>query len=264
MQLADLQRAFQARILDGRSAVEAEFADADAADFAERVDVYVRGYRTRLVEALATTYPALKAALGEAEFESRMTEFINASPSRHYSVRYYGGQLGGFLAGRDPSAATRALGELAHWEWALAEVFDAADDVPATEAQLAALPADAWGNMRFSLRASVRRQRTTSNAVEWWRVLDDAAARPAKLESSAVVEWVLWRRGLKSFFKTIEPIEAAALDAVAEGSTFSALCERIAATVGEVDAPLKAATLLRGWFSNELLTALDLSHYRDA
>jgi len=90
MQLQDLQTLFQRRVLEGRPGIEAELIDSEGEDFPARLATYTDGYRTRLLEALETTYPGMKAALGEAEFERTMRQFIEAVPSKHYSIRYYG------------------------------------------------------------------------------------------------------------------------------------------------------------------------------
>ena len=118
MQLRELQRAFQARLLTGQSGIEAELAGAKRPDFLPRVAVYADGYYGRLVEALGTTYPALQAALGEAEFERVISEFIAAEPSRYYSVRDYGERVGDHLARGGTSIASQVLAQLARWEYA--------------------------------------------------------------------------------------------------------------------------------------------------
>ena len=52
MRLQELQRAFQARVLLREEGIEAELNHEDDIDFEPRLDTYVEGYRTRLVEAL--------------------------------------------------------------------------------------------------------------------------------------------------------------------------------------------------------------------
>jgi len=113
MLLPDLQRAFQARILTRGAGVEDELKGTRNTDFASRLDVYVEGYRARLVEVLGTTYPVLMNTLGEQEFARQMREYVDSTPSRHYSVRYYGASVADHVDVRAGGVVGEALGELA-------------------------------------------------------------------------------------------------------------------------------------------------------
>ena len=256
MELPELQRRFQARVLAGETEIEPQLVPRDPAELAERVDIYVLGYASRLVEALGTTYPAVQQTLGETEFEQRVRDFIAAAPSRFYSVRNYGGGFAAHLAASGASPRERTLAELAAFEWALADVFDAADDAPAAVERLTRVPADAWGEVRFSLRASLRRFASTTNAVDWWRAASGLRPAPDELAVTAPCEWVLWRAGLTSRFRSMTPVEAVALDAARSGATFAEVCARVAASAGAEQAALEAASLLRGWFAEELIAAV--------
>jgi len=255
MELRELQRTFQARILSLQPGIEAQLRGARNADFGARLGAYVGGYRTRLIEVLGTTYPVLKATLGADEFDRQMRVYIDSMPSRHYSVRYYGAQMEEFLATRASQSDGQPLAELAHWEWTLADVFDAPDDAPLDVATLAAVPPEAWSTVSFTLRASVRRLETKTNVVEWWRAANGLYDEPDALILTAPAEWLLWRRGVKTLFRSLDPVEAAALDAALEGATFGTICERLAQCVDERDVALRAASLLRGWIAEELIAS---------
>jgi hypothetical protein len=258
MQLRELQRAFQDRVLLGEHAIEPEFHDRHRSDFDARLDVYVGGYRTRLIEALGTTYPVLKAALGD-EFEQRMRVYIDSTPSRHYSVRHYGAGVAQHLVATDPGGAGSVLAELARWEWTLADVFDAPDDESLTVAALAAVPPAAWPTLSFALRACVRRFETHTNVVQWWRAANGLCDAPDRLAEAIPVPWLLWRRGVKTLFRSLDEVEATLLDEAGAGATFGMLCERMADTDASAVA-LRAASLLRGWVADELLVAYSWSN----
>lgn len=255
MRLAELQRAFQARIVSLEGGIEAQLKGTENTDFEARLDVYVDGYRARLVEALGTTYPILKDTLGEDEFEQQMCLYINSTPSRHYSVRYYGQQVAQRMRARVPESTGQALAELAYWEWTLADVFDAPDDEALDAAALAAVPAQEWSTLSFTLRACVRRLETRSNAVEWWRAANQLCEKPAGIVAAAPARWLLWRRGVRTLFRSLDEVEAAALDAAAAGASFGELCEVIALGVDETQVALRAASLLRGWITEELIAS---------
>lgn len=256
MELTELQRRFQARVLAAESGIETELLPRDPAELGERVGIYANGYAARLVEALGVTYPALQRTLGEEAFEQLIRDFVAANPSRFYSVRDYGGEVSLHLAGSGASPRERTLAELAAFEWTLAEVFDAADDAPAGIGLMQRVPPQSWGGVRFGVRASLRRFATTTNAVEYWRAANGVRAAPGAPAAAAPAEWVLWRAGLATRFRSLAPVEAIALDAVRGGASFAAVCERVAALTGDEAAPLESAALLRGWFAEELIAAV--------
>jgi hypothetical protein len=255
MRLQELQRAFQARILSLAPGVESELADRRYAEFEPRLDAYVDGYRLRLVEALGSTYPVLQRTLGSEAFARQMRQYIDSMPSHNFSVRAYGADVGKYLATHADSGEDTTLAELARWEWLLAEVFDAPDDDPLEVAALATVPPAAWANLSFTLRASLRRFETTTNIVEWWRAANGLCDQPAALIEGPSSQWLLWRRGVKTVFRSLDEFEAPLLDAVAGGATFGELCEQMAQRVDAAQVALRAASLLRGWIAEELIAS---------
>ena len=111
---------------------------------AARLAIYANGYRLRLLEALDTDFSALHTLAGDELFEQIGRAYIDAHPSEHFSIRYFGQHLSAFLAQTAPYTETPVLAEMAALEWALTLAFDAADDPVLTEASLAMLPAESW------------------------------------------------------------------------------------------------------------------------
>ena len=256
MKLHELQQSFQARVLAAQPGIEAHLAPSDPAELAERVEIYASGYASRLVEALAITYSALQKTVGEDEFEQLLRGFIAATPSQFYSVRQYGGRLAAHIGGSAVSPREYTLAELAAFEWTLADVFDAADESPATAERLMHVPPERWAELRFDFRTSQRRFISTTNAVEWWRAANGVRPPPDDFERCAAVDWVLWRAGLTTRFRSMTPPEAVALDAARRGASFADVCGAVAATTGAGAAPAQAASLLRGWFAEELISGI--------
>jgi hypothetical protein len=59
---------------------------------------------------------------------------------------------------------------------------------------------------------------------------------------------------MNSCFRSLQPDEAIALDAVIEQRDFSAICEILADNGHAENAPLRAATLLNQWFNDGFIT----------
>ena len=263
MRLQELQRAFQARMLSYQAGIEPQLKNQDDIDFEPRLDTYVGGYRTRLVEALGATYPVLQMTLGNEEFAHQMRDYIDASPSRHYSIREYGADIAQWLNSRGDSGDAKRLAELARWEWTLADVFDARDDDPLDMAALATVPAHAWPGLSFTLRACVRRLETHGNIVQWWRAANGLCDQPPELIDGESAQWLLWRRGVKTYFRSLDTFEAPLLDAARVGATFGELCEYLARCMPEAEIALRAASVLRGWIAEELIADYSLQREND-
>jgi hypothetical protein len=253
MRLQELQRSFQNRILRHRHGIEAQLDGVDGEDFDSRLNAYVEGYRTRLIEALANTYPVLKTTLGEDEFDREMRLYIDSTDSCHFSVRPYGADMAQRLQGHSSRVPHTALSELAAWEWLLADVFDSPDDEALEVRELAALAPPLWPTLSFSLRASVRFFDSQTNAVECWRAANGLCEKPAAFSQALPTRWLVWRRGITTLFRSLSSLEAALLEQVRDGASFGLMCEQMAARVGETESPLRTASLLRGWLAEELI-----------
>jgi hypothetical protein len=181
-----------------------------------------------------------------------MRRYIESTDSRHFSIRNYGATLGERLQDR-LSPAGLVLRELAEWEWRLADVFDAADDAPLDVQELAAVAPVLWPGLTFSLRACVRCFDSRTNAVQFWRGANGLCDPPDELTESPPSRWLIWRRGITTWFRSLAPLESELLEQLREGANFGLLCERMALHVGDADAPQRTVSLLRGWLAEEFI-----------
>jgi len=255
--LASLQRSFQRHVYRPGRAMPRRVLATARADAGRRLGVYADGYRSRLIGALATDYPALQSLLGAPAFERMLREFVATHPSRYANLRWYGSELAGFLT-RSPRWGRRPLlAELARFEWALGLAFDAADAPLATAEQVARVPAANWPAMRLRLHPSVQRLWLHTDAPQAWRkaILGRASsvARPRRGKSA----WLVWRKEHEPFFRVLPPAEAWALGAAARGRNFAFLSSGLRRFVGAERAAQAGAQLLRNWLAEGLVCAID-------
>ncbi len=252
--LAALQGDFQQYLLRGDPAIEARVTGTARVPVATRLGIYGGAYRGRLAEALAANYSALAKLLDE-DFEELAQAYVASHDSPYFSIRYYGEDLAAFLAAEERYAAAPLLADLARWEWAMTTVFDAADATPLAAAALARVEPDAWAQLRFQWHPSVTRLDLAWNAPQVWQALTEGSERPAAAVSAEPTAWLLWREGLGTYFRSLSVTEAQALDAARSGWPFGELCELLCAAVGDDEAPLAAATFLRGWVGAGMIIA---------
>ena len=246
--LADLQRAFQDYVLASDGAFHAAVRDTQKADRGTLLGVYREGYALRLVEVLTNDYPGLLALAGRADFDLMARAYIAAHPSRHPSVRPFGRSLAAYLAATPPYSNSPAAVEMARFEWAMGEAFDAADAAPLAADAVMALPPQAWETLTFSPLPSLRRLTLAYDVPQAWQRREQVEA--GNLEAKPAAEptgWVIWRPELETNYRSLERDEAVLLDALVEGRPFPEMCEAIAILTGEVEAPGRAASLLRAW-----------------
>src|SRR5262245_18853296 len=240
--LASAQRelARLATALEGVNAALADVGDLDgrrlstwlrsdrAISARERVGIYANAYSSRLEGVLRDDYGALHAALGEAAFHDLAKLYLEAHPSRSFSLRFVGEHLPAFLVGplgepfrrRWPFAA-----DLATLEWAIVDVFDAADAPPLAREALASVPADAWDALRIEL---VPAHRLLSLAWPVQRVREawDASGSLPELQPGTTA-LLVHRRQEQVYYRVASDLEAVALACVHAGHDFGSVCVRI-------------------------------------
>lgn len=257
--LQELQRSFAALLLHDDERVLAHVAGGGAAP-AVRLNVYGTAYRLRLLEALEIDFPALRATMGEAGFAGMGRAYIDACPSRHFSIRWFGRRLPQFLAAAAPWRRRPGLAAAATFEWTLGEAFDA-EDAPRLERDtLAALPPAAWHELRLRLHPSVRLLELDRNAPAWWRAWRRGRKPlPPPAASPAPIACLIWRQDLSVHFRSVTAAEAAALHGIASGETFSRVCGRLCAHLGEDAVPAYAAERLAIWTAAGIFSGITLN-----
>ncbi|MDC6169359.1 HvfC/BufC N-terminal domain-containing protein [Paucibacter sp. XJ19-41] len=253
MMLETLQAEFQALLLDQPQ----QFAAAvrpGGIGIERRLAIYHQAYRARLVETLLDSYGHTAAYLGDEAFEREARAYLIAHPSGHPSLRWFGAAFPAWLAERHPQDLD--IAELAALDWALREAFDAADAQALTPADLAALPAEAWATVGFGLPPSYRRLRLSHNTLAIWQALDQDEAPPAAEPLAQALDVLIWRRGSSPHFRSLGSLEAAALDALAQGRSFAMLCEDLSERFPETDIASEAGGLLRRWVEEGLLAGV--------
>ena len=254
--LGDLQRAFQDYLLASSDSFQAAVRDSRKARRETLLGVYRDGYALRLIEALTTDYPGLVSMAGPADFDHLARAYIARHPSHHPSIRWYGKDLAGFMASTPPYDGSPDAAEMAGFEWALGEAFDSPDATPIEAEALIVLPPEAWETLSFAPLPSLRRLRLDFEVPQAWQRRSEV--EPGTLEAARAAgpaTWAIWRPGLISNFRSLEPDEAAMLDALVEGRAFPELCETVAAFTGEDEAPGRAAGLLRAMVEGGMIAS---------
>lgn len=122
----------------------------------KRVGIYHGMYLLRMEEALAGDYTALKHFLGDDGFFGLVRDYVQIFPSRSYSLNRLGDHLPEYIKSGAGIKRQDFCYDLARLESAIAQVFDAPETPPLTEAAIAAVPAEAWETSRLDPVAAFR------------------------------------------------------------------------------------------------------------
>jgi hypothetical protein len=256
--LRRLQQDFQQYIFRAHEAMQTEIVETTRVDGKTRLGIYASAYRLRLLEALATEYPALKALVGDDVFEQAGLAYIEAHPSPYYNLRWYGGEFAAFLKTIAPFCDFPVTSELAAFEWAMGLAFDAPDDVTVSIETVAAISSEAWPRMRFIPHGSLQRLDMLWNAPAIWRAVENEQDPESPMASGYPVAWALWRQDLKTYFRSLSVDEAWALDAARNGATFAEICAGLCEWIDAAHVAPHAAGLLKVWVHDGLIKAITL------
>ncbi|GLZ88008.1 hypothetical protein Pres01_40590 [Metapseudomonas resinovorans] len=101
MRLITLQQAFERYLLFGESTAPAELLQqlraSEALSAEDGLRVYHNAYRTRLLSVLREDFPAILHWLGTEAFEQLAQAYIEPWLPRHFSLRWLGEKLPGFI-----------------------------------------------------------------------------------------------------------------------------------------------------------------------
>lgn len=256
--LRDLQKDMQHYLLGETSAVSDAIVDAPPLPAKDRLAIYRNAYQVRLIDALHETYPVLHSLLGDDVWVELGEAFVAEYPSTFRSIRWYGRQMAAFLGVREPFSGEPILAEIARLEWTLSEVFDSTDAEPLGREALSTVDPAEWASLRFEFHPSLRRLAFHWNTAAVWKSMSADETPPRPERAPAALPWLLWRQNLQNYFRSMNAVEAAALDAALRGLNFGEICESLSALLPEKEIPAAAAGLLGAWADSGIIVGLDL------
>jgi len=218
--------------------------------------IYQHAYTARLLGALRDNFGVLPRAMGDDAFEALGLAYLQAHPSNHPSIRWFGHRLAEFMAQQPDLVPHPAFVDLARMEWALRAAFDAADAPGLSAASLAARAPARWAGWVPRFQPSAQLLSLQWRVEPAWRALQAAEGDEPELEEPTAGEHLLlvWRPQLETRWRSVtDATEALLLPAAMNGDSFGALCERAAAQVGEEGAAAAAVGALQQWISEGLL-----------
>lgn len=254
--MPQLQRRFLAYVREGDTSISADISDSAAGHVERRLSIYYSAYRARLRGSIEVDHAVLATYLGDKLFDGMAAAYIAACPSGFTSLRHFCDRLPGFLANTPPFSEQPVLAELARFERALMDVFDAADADPASREILASIDESRWPAVTFDFHPAVRLFSTTSNCVSIWQALKAGRIPPEAVRTPAGT-WLIWRnRERLSEFRSLADDERNMLVAAINSKTFAEVCEALLEAHAHDDLAARAVEALSRWLDDGIVTKI--------
>jgi hypothetical protein len=257
--LMNIQNKFQSYLITNDANIKMDIEETKKVSATTRLQIYSNAYRCRLIEALAANFPILQKYLGEEQFQELALLYIVAHPSTFKSIRWFGDQLENFLREHDKYTEFPYLAELSKFEWHMTLTFDAPDGELIDMETVMQISPDDWTIMRFVPHSSAYILDFQWNVVQIWQNLTQNDPPNEPIKNDVSIPYVLWRKDLINQYCSLPDDEHYAIDAMMKGHTFGEICLGLCQWVDEQNAALRAASLLKGWISSGLISAIHIN-----
>jgi hypothetical protein len=222
----------------------------------ERLAIYHGMYPLRMRDALASDYPGLEHFLGDEGFERFVHDYVQAHPSRSYTLNRLGDQVPEFLGRQRKLKHREFLQDLARLERAVSEAFDAPETPRLTDEQVQAVPAEEWAAARLVPVASLRllEVRYPVNAyLESVKGESHDHPRPVKKDGRVAV----YRRNYGVYRLDLSKPAFALLGDLAAGQTLARALRAASRRGGRPPAEDQLFRWFREWVSAGMFTRVD-------
>jgi hypothetical protein len=259
MKLAALQAAVQAAILDEEQMAPDSIVASRRQSAPQRFAIYQDAYRLRLAEFLTNDYPVLHNVLGDEGFGAVAEAYVKAHPSSHRNARWYARDLPDFMQASTPWNDIPAAADLAAFERALTDAFDAADADALEAVALTEFSAEDQPRLCFTFQPGLALLSLIEGTVAAYEAAVQDLDAPAP-QGKATERVLVWRgRSLQSFYRCLHEDEALALDSAGMGASFAEICGLLSLRMQEQEAANQAAGFLIRWFGDGLIAGLRLN-----
>lgn len=189
-----------------------------------RLDIYRNNVLTSWIDCLGTTFPCLKALVGDDFFTGMTGEYARATPPTSPLLHAYGQDFSVFIKNFPPAEQLPFLPDMAQLEWQFGQTHHVKNAEPLSHQALSAYLNDPQlGDRLAELHPSVKIMRFDCQAGAIWLHHQGLAPLPENWQQA---EWVLMARDDRpewpiSHIKVISETDANALMAMQQGQPFA-------------------------------------------
>jgi hypothetical protein len=217
--LRDLQAAFAAHLAGEDRPDLAAAIKGDTLPAAARLRVHRHHVRQSLASALASTFPTVRALVGEGFFLTMAQAFVAGSLPGQPVLSEYGHGFPAHVAAYGPAASLPYLADVARLDWALNLAFQAPWSGRLTREDLAGMEPERLAGLKLVLAAGATLLRSSYPIDRIWRAAQpEASPDPVRLEEGPATLLVL-RTPDDAAFLALSSAEAAFVRSLDEDRT---------------------------------------------
>lgn len=226
MNLAALQGAYRAYLLDGRSDDLSAAIVADSFDAEERLRIYRNNFLISLAEALRANFPVTQQLVGPEFFEQVARAFILRHPPTKPCLAEFGEGFGDYLEHLPELRALPYVAEMARFEFARIAAYHAPQEMLLTDAAMAQVPPEALSDLPIRLAAHARLLTLRHPIAALWQAHQAAEPDLEGIDLSPQKQVLLVCRPLRQLILQMpDPDAAAFLAAVRAPTTLAKAAE---------------------------------------
>ena len=219
-----------------------------------RFAIYRNNVRAMRVRALENAFPIVRQITGDEFFEGLAREYARRFDAQDGDLNLYGDRFAGFVAGFKHAQALPYLPEVARMEWLLHRAYFARDCAAFDLVQLAEVPAEHHGELRFTLNPAAAMLASDYPLARIWEVHQKNFSDTQTVDFTAGPHFALvYRDGFDGAVAALDAGEYAFLQALFAGTNLEVALTRALAQSHQFD----IAAALRISAARGVLTGLN-------
>lgn len=250
---------FQKFLMQADDTIIPHIVSDDRLNAKERLAVYYDAYRIRLMEVLKLDFEKTHTLLGDDLFEKACLDYLDKFPSTHFSVRYFGQHFIKFLTDEAPYNAHSLTAEMALFEWTVAHTLDASNAPILRTEILSQTNPESWPDLCFTFHPAVQVCAFKWDTPQLWQHIDAEKPPREPIKNPTAVSWLFWRKGIKTLYQSLTPVQAALYEGLSSGKTFGEVCDALCNQFDSDEIPMICAQTLYQWCQDEVLSSCTLT-----
>ena len=233
--LRELQQRFATGLLESAIEPVIEWIRADGIHPSERLAIYRNNLHAGFIKTLSLEFPVTCRLVGEDYFRHLSLALLACHPSRSGDLHHVGAAFPFFLSEQFAETEYLYLADVARLEWACQECLVAEDSEPLDPQTLRGIPADAYGELRFTLRPACRLLHSAFPVMRIWEMNQPDAASDQILELSSGPDYLVAMRGSPVELRRVPTGDFRLLAAFSGGHNLDSALEAVLASDPQFD-----------------------------
>jgi hypothetical protein len=235
LSLRELQQHFAAGLLQSSDEPVTKWIRADGIHPSARLAIYRNNLHAGFIKTLTLEFPVIRRLVGEDYFRQLSLAFLARHPSRSGDLHHVGTAFPLFLSGWFAETEYRYLADVARLEWACQECLVAEDSESLDLHTLRDIPADAYGELRLTLRPACRLLHSVFPVLRIWEVNQPQAAPDQIVDLKTGPDYLVVMRSARLDLCRVPAGDFHLLSNFAEGHSLDSALEAALTTDSQFD-----------------------------